>query len=137
MPVRFIDAMARAIYAYEGDRPNQRAYRNNNPGNLRAVPGSEAETDDQGFVIRDSFLSGYLDLWNDIHGKITGNNTHGLTERSCLVDFFKVYAPLEDNNQPRQYAQFVAHWLDKTYNKQINEFMPFQQILDLIGQKVE
>lgn len=137
MPVPFLDAMAQAIYFYEGHQPQDRNHLNNNPGNLRAGEGWKGQKDDGDYRVYPDFISGYTDLRNDIHAKITGHNTHGLNLDSRLDQFFMVYAPSSDHNQPYLYAQFVARWLGVTYNLPIEAAFDFRFILEQIGQMVE
>lgn len=137
MAVPFLDAMAQAIYAYEGNRAGERAYRNNNPGNLRSSFLSGAQSDAEGYRIYSGFIEGYTDLRNDVLAKITGRNTHGLDLDSDLDDFFNVYAPSDDHNQPLIYASFVAHWLSKSYGEVFTSTDTFRYMLGAIGQTVE
>lgn len=114
MSVPFIEAMADAIYAYEGNRPPDRAYRNRNPGNLRANPSTQTN-DGEGYRVFPTFAVGYQALLDDIRAKVSGQNAHGLGAQSTLWDFFRVYAPSQDGNDPVAYADVVADWLHECY----------------------
>lgn len=75
------------------------AARNNNPGNLKY--GGK-------FAQFESPSAGWDALANDLYGKMTGNTQTRLTPKSTLLDLFSVWAPASDNNNPTQYAQFIA-----------------------------
>ncbi len=136
MPVRLVDAMAQAIYVFEGNGPKSRAYRNNNPGNLRLPPVTGRPVDDDGYRIFPSFVDGYNALVADITSKITGNNSYGLNADSSIDDFFSVYAPERDSNDPYRYADFVATRLSYTYNRDFGPKDTFRTIMSIIGQSV-
>jgi hypothetical protein len=135
MPVPFLDAMAQAIYYFEGHRPSDRNHRNNNPGNLRQANEVMPE-DSDGYVVFPHFVTGYEYLLGDIRAKVTGHNSHGLGRTSTLVEFFEVYAPSGDSNHPRHYATFVAWWLSVTYSTQFYADNTFDWILSKINQEV-
>jgi hypothetical protein len=135
MPVPFLDAMAQAIYYYEGHQPQDLNHLNNNPGNLRVSDQAQAQ-DAKHYRIFDSFIEGYTELRNDIRDKITGNNAHGLNTASSLQQFFSIFAPSSDHNDPLRYAQFVAHWLGVTYRQVFTPANTFGAILSIIGQTV-
>lgn len=136
MPVPFLDAMAQAIYFYEGHQPQDVNHLNNNPGNLRAGDSWKGEKDSRNYRIYPDFISGYTDLRNDIRAKITGHNEHGLSSDSSLNTFFSVYAPAGDHNVPWHYAQFVCMWLGKTYSEGFDVDEPISMMLEKIGQTV-
>ena len=136
MAVPFLDAMAQAIYFYEGHEPEDRNHLNNNPGNLRATEGSSDPVDDKGYRIFPSFVEGYQALVDDLRSKLTGHDTHGLSQNSTLWSFFEVYAPSFDSNQPVIYARFVAAWLERTYGKSIVSGDSFAEMLAMITQVV-
>ena len=75
------------------------AARHRNPGNIRE--GGDFKT----FA---SPEEGFQALKEDVLAKQTGNNSHGLGPTSSLYDFFNVYAPPEDHNDPKAYAEAVA-----------------------------
>lgn len=101
-----IDDIAAAIQQMEGWFPGSVAYRNNNPGNLRAGKG-QIGTDPNGYAIFPDYQTGYLALTN----QISLNVNRGLT----LMEFFggkpgvyAGYAPSADKNNPTNYAAFVG-----------------------------
>ena len=75
------------------------AERKHNPGNLK-IGGviREFQNDDQG----------YQALLADVKNKIDGKSVTGLKPTSTLSEFFKVYAPEEDGNDPQAYTNQVA-----------------------------
>jgi hypothetical protein len=104
-----IDATAMAIAMFEGlnlHSPLIRNVRNNNPGNLR--PYAEGQvTDADGYRTFPSFLQGWAALVTDVGVKVN----HHLQKNNTMLDFFNIYAPGADHNDPHGYAQFVCKWL--------------------------
>jgi len=102
--------LAQAIARYEGFyRPGSVAVRDNNPGNLRAGPGSIG-TDSQGFAIFPDAQTG----WDALQHQVDLNVSRGLS----LSEFFggkagvyAGYAPSGDANDPGRYSSTVAGWL--------------------------
>jgi hypothetical protein len=134
--IPLLDALALAIFAYEGSIPGQRAYRNCNPGNLRSSAAAIG-MDEKGYCIFGSFVAGFNALLADLTAKVSGRNTHGLGPDSTLEDLFRVYAPSADNNDPERYATFVAVRLAQSYDVVLSEKeTTFAQIYKLIGQEV-
>lgn len=127
-----IDAVALAIFHYEGQRPGNRNYRNNNPGNLRAS-GVPHSMDPDGYCIFASFVAGFMADTDDLRAKFRGNNSHGLGPSSTLLDLFKVYAPTADNNAPETYAEFVAAWLSEAYGKPLTVMATLGEVMNLGG----
>lgn len=125
-----IDAVALAIFHYEGQRPGNRNYRNNNPGNLRdsSVPHS---MDPDGYCIFASFVAGFTAAAEDLRAKFRGTNSHGLGPSSTLLDLFRVYAPSGDNNAPDTYAEFVAGWLSEAYGKPLTVMATLGDVMNL------
>ena len=102
-----LDDFCRAIRDYEG-KAGDRNYRNNNPGNCRyssvgylPVYGHVGK-DAQNFAVFGTYALGWLYLQNLVKYKI--NTNPGQT----IIDFFKVYAPSSDGNDPVRYAAYVA-----------------------------
>jgi diguanylate cyclase (GGDEF)-like protein len=85
--------------------------RQNNPGNIRDTPNS--------FKTFATPQEGFQALMDDVKAKQSGNNKHGLGPHSSLQDFFEVYAPRIDNNDPTAYAQAVASRLGVTPDTEI------------------
>lgn len=115
MSVPILEAIADAIYAFEGNKPNNRAYRNRNPGNLRASKWPHT-MDARGYCVFATFIEGYSALLEDLRGKATGKNSHGLNLDSTLLQIMNVYAPGGDNNDPIAYAAYLASRIQSTYD---------------------
>lgn len=103
-----IDKLCEAIMKYEGLHPGSVAYRNSNPGNLRASPMA-AGKDSRGYCIFNTFAEGWNALVWDISRKCQGFTRTGLGPTSTVAELFKVYAPAEDSNDPDSYCQYVCN----------------------------
>jgi hypothetical protein len=121
--MKLLEALADSIWRFEGWIPpgvdpkspqGSRSWRNRNPGNLRPVTmlGVQAvPVDDANYRVFDSLAQGWIALLNDITAKLDGS--HGLTDNSTLRNFFDIYAPSNDDNDPNKYARQVAIWLSR------------------------
>ena len=121
--MKLLEALADSIWRFEGWIPpgvdpkspqGSRSWRNRNPGNLRPVTmlGVQAvPVDDANYRVFDSLAQGWIALLNDITAKLDGS--HGLTDNSTLRNFFDIYAPSNDDNDPDKYARQVAIWLSR------------------------
>ena len=96
------DAIAQAIQRMEGYAPGTRAYRNNNPGNLRYVgqPGATG-ADTSGFAIFPSYDAGYAALQKQIEL----DASRGLT----IEQFIAKYAPPNENDTTN-YTTRITEW---------------------------
>jgi hypothetical protein len=133
-----IEALGDAISRFEGWIPpgvdakfprGSRAWRNRNPGNLRPV-GTNVTFDAQGearqvvpvddanYRVFATLADGWFALRSDISAKLAGS--HGLTDQSTLRNFFDIYAPSDDSNDPDKYTRQVARWLTQDYGKLIS-----------------
>jgi hypothetical protein len=97
-----------AIRDYEG-QPGDLNYRNNNPGNCRfssvgysSIYG-DVKKDSRGFAIFPTYELGFLYLTNLIKEKISAN------PEQSILQFFHIYAPSSDKNDPDTYASWVAN----------------------------
>ena len=130
--MKLLEALADSIMRFEGWIPpgmdprspqGSRSWRNRNPGNLRPVGqnlprmvgtkplATEIPVDDANYRVFDSLAQGWIALLNDITAKLDGS--HGLTDNSTLRNFFDIYAPSNDDNDPNKYARQVAIWLSR------------------------
>lgn len=109
--------MAAAIQEFEGFFPDSRAWRNNNPGNLKYAgqPGATG-MDETGHAIFDSFQSGWTALINQLKAAFEGRSAYYSPDDS-LMSFFNKYA--ESNST--QYAQFVAGRLGVSPDTKLRE----------------
>lgn len=102
-----LEAFADQIMHEEGWFPGSRSYRNRNPGNLRDSATKSAE-DAEGYAVFLSFVAGYQALLADIEAKFSGRTRTGLGPESSIAQFFAIYAPLGDRNNPERYAADVC-----------------------------
>jgi len=107
-----VTLLAAAIKRMEGWVPGSVSYRNNNPGNLRPLPGGwpgQVGVDSGGYAVFDSVASGEAALDRQIQLNIN----RGLTLEEFFAGKPGVYAgfaPAADRNQPNVYAANVASW---------------------------
>lgn len=113
---------ALAIQEHEGWFVGSRSYRNNNPGNMKygtyvKTWGNAYGQDDKGFARFYSYDDGFDCLCGFLRD--TANwlmipyrayaQKHGISrDEFSLLDFFEVYAPSGDDNDPHRYAEVVA-----------------------------
>lgn len=103
-----IDLWCEATKEHEGYFAGSRSFRNNNPGNIKYIGQKSATGQDKdGFCIFPDYETGYNELKNMFIRACLGNSRVYKPEMT-LLDFYKVYAPSSDNNNPQIYAQFVA-----------------------------
>lgn len=98
-----------AIRDYEG-KPGDLNYKNNNPGNIRGRNGNflKFATMEEGF----DYLKAYV--------KRAATGEHRAYKNGCTIaEFFKVYAPTGDNNNPDAYAKWVAKRISETVNTRV------------------
>ena len=105
------------------------SWRNRNPGNLRDSIFKNGE-DDKGYAKFNILSSGWLALTHDISIKLNGLSSHKLTPQNTLHDFFNIYAPYMDHNDPQHYTKMVASWLCLIYNT--NLITPDTKLEDLV-----
>lgn len=113
-----LDAIATGIMTFEGPfRPKNKNFMNCNPGNIRSPLWKVKDTG--GYDIYPDVVWGYEALLDDLSGKFTGKNSHGLGPQSTLGQLFQIYAPTADQNDPASYASFIATWLTMSLGKLI------------------
>ena len=112
-----IEDFASAIQEHEGWYPGSRSYRHNNPGNLRSWPGAKVV---ENFAFFNSFEEGWNALIGQIKLGITGESQF-YYPRMTIQEFFEVYAPSGDNNDPHAYARAVARRLGVSTNYKIGD----------------
>ncbi len=121
-----LEAFADAIMQEEGwygpsalHPQGSRSWRNRNPGNIRS--GHRMTTvDSAGYAQYKTLCDGYQDLLDDLNAKFTGRTTTGLGPDSTIQQFFEVYAPSADHNQPDSYARYVANFISLALGKPIS-----------------
>lgn len=103
-----IDKFCLAIQKMEGWFEGSRSFRNNNPGNLKYVGQSRATGKDaNGFAVFPSYEAGFETLREMVMRACQGKSKV-YKPSFTFYDFFAIYAPAEDNNHPKQYAEVVA-----------------------------
>lgn len=111
-PEGHIALFCRAIQTYEGWSPGSRSYKNNNPGNLEFhhQPHAVLESVVTGrarFAKFDTYDHGFEALKDLITRALEGEmNVYSPT--MSIKQFFDVYSPSNDGNDPDAYARFVA-----------------------------
>lgn len=109
------NAVAWGIFYYEGGNerdPLSRNIRNNNPGNLRPyAPGQPVDAG--GYRTFEYPAAGWDALDRDIESKARNH----LTLDQTMLDFFNIYAPGADHNNPGSYAQYVLQWINHALGK--------------------
>lgn len=102
---------AEAIKKHEGWFPGSRSRRNNNPGNFKYVGQYTATGKDKdGFAIFPDYETGWKHLKKVLTNAATGKSKVYNPEMT-LTEFFKIYAPSHDNNDPERYASEVAKYI--------------------------
>lgn len=134
-----IEMLADCIFRFEGYFPpgsnvggtkGSTSWRNRNPGNLR--PSFDFQTrDDKNYRTFPTLDCGWAVLREDIKTKVNGQSIHKLTPASTLTDFFNIYAPALDKNDPEQYSRQVAIWLSEIYNIQVLPTSTLKKIMEL------
>mgnify|MGYP007100077729 CR=1 FL=1 len=94
-----VNEMCLAIQEYEGWYPGSVSYRNNNPGNIRSVSGP--------FLVFPTYEKGFAYLKDYVTRACTGKHA-AYKPTMTVAQFFAVYAPTGDNNQPDKYADWVC-----------------------------
>lgn len=110
---RKMDRLVIAISTHEGWSPvgsaeaknGSRAYRNHNPGNLRASPFAYKIED--GYAVFRNDIIGLIALQWDIMQKAKGQTVTGLTGKSTIEQLMHKYAPSSDNNDTEAYIAYV------------------------------
>lgn len=119
----YLTKMCLAIQKHEGWYKGSRSYRNNNPGNLKYIGQQLAiGKDSQGFCIFKSESDGMLALKNMLTSCAKGYSKVYKPDMS-LKQFFAIYAPSYDNNDPDLYAKIVATEMDVTTDFQLKELV--------------
>lgn len=99
MKKNLLDEFCLAIRDFEG-KPGDLNYRTNNPGNIRGVDGK--------FLKFKTMEEGMAYLKDYVTRACTGKHK-AYSPKFTIIDFFNVYAPTSDNNNPGQYAKWVAN----------------------------
>ena len=126
MPQAKIRQFADAIQLHEGYYKGSRSYRNNNPGNFRYNTFTKSlgaiDKDPQGFCIFPSYNVGFNALLTFLRYACT-DKLKSYKGTMNLYEFFSVYAPATDSNNPKRYADFVAQFIGIPAETQIKTFI--------------
>lgn len=118
-----IEEWAEAIKTMEGWFVGSRSYNNNNPGNLRFVGQLKAiGQDSKGFARFRTYEDGFFTLCEMLRNCASGKSKI-YKPTMTLKDFFSVYAPSFDGNQPEIYANFVINKLKVPKETQIKDLL--------------
>lgn len=113
--------LAEAIKAFEGFYPGSRAYRNNNPGNLKYTSWTRGQgathADDKGFSVFPDYATG----WKALLALLM------LRRRQhpdwSILDLMMSYAPPSDGNPTGAYAASVAKHVGGDINTKLGELV--------------
>lgn len=108
-----LDEFCLAIRDYEG-KPGDLNYRNNNPGNIRGTDGK--------FLKFNSYEQGFAYLKEYVIRACTGKHK-AYPKDPTILQFFKVYAPSSDNNNPEKYAKWIATRMKSTVDTKVSSFL--------------
>lgn len=97
-----------------------KSWRHNNVGNLRWSPYQIGNIDN--FSVFKTYEDGWKALLHQLTIAINGKSKVYNPEMT-LADFFSVYAPSSDNNNPQSYAKAVAQRLKVAVGFQIKNFI--------------
>lgn len=135
-PLNLVSEFCVAIQTYEGYLPpcakypnGTPAYQNKNPGNIRCSAGKPSSLIAIGcsagnFNIYPSYEVGFQDLENNTIAVAKGERTqYGYYPTMTLLEYFTHRDPPSDNNNPADYAQFVANQLKVGTDFQIKDLI--------------
>lgn len=97
-----------------------------NPGNIKCdvIMNKDAiAKDNRGFCIFPSYEKGYNAMRQMFIRAATLPDTATYRSTMTLYEFYKIYAPASDNNDPKAYAQAVAKHIGCTIDTQIKELV--------------
>ncbi len=119
-----IERIADAIKEMEGYYTGSRSFRNRNPGNLKWTPYTKSlgaiDKDSGGFAIFPSTEAGrkaIIQLIKDAKNGLLKAYRPTMT----LLEFFSVYAPAADKNNPTSYSATVAKKVGISINTKLNQ----------------
>lgn len=115
-----------AIQEFEGWNTTSRSFRNKNPGNLKYTSLTKelgaVSCDVNNYAIFKNEESGYNAL-NYFVRLACENKLKDYKSNMTIWQFFIVYAPSRDNNNPLKYALFVAKETGLDINDKIIELL--------------
>jgi len=133
----FLERLALAHQRHEGFYPGSISFRLNNPGALRYRGYHKdfygAEKGDYGFAKFPTYRHGFKALKDDLEAKICGRSSHiDYSKNPTFLDYIKIYAPREDNNDPNSYVQSLIRQLSEY---KLSEDTPLSEIANFIDSK--
>jgi hypothetical protein len=100
--------LAYAITRFEGMASGSTSHRNKNPGNLRwHGQAGTVKADASGYAVFATLQDGVHALLRQLMFAATGQSAVYQADMT-LEEFFQVYAPHKDHNDPGRYARFAA-----------------------------
>ena len=107
--MKVIDKFCLAIEKMEGYYKGSRSYRNKNCGNLRYIGQKLAiGKDKDGFAIFKTYQDGYNTLKMMVYNACAGKSKI-YSPTMTIAQFFALFAPASDKNDPNHYAITVAN----------------------------
>jgi hypothetical protein len=103
-----LDLWCEATKQMENSNP-----RLNNPGDLEFhnQPNSILDPVGKRFALFNTYQDGLTALKSLLKDACMGKRNPTYNQNGNLYDFYNVYAPSSDNNNPKQYAEFVANYI--------------------------
>ncbi len=130
-PMNKLNVFAEAIKDHEGWYAGSRSYRQNNPGNLRYSPYQIGTSG--GYSVFKDYDMGWQALIHQLTIVCKGTSKAysgrakelGLTDSSelTIAQFFAIYAPSVDNNNPDAYALSVAQNIGVSITTKMKEIV--------------
>lgn len=120
-----IEAWAKAIQKHEGYFPGSASYRNNNPGNFRCsslVMGEFGATKCvNNLAVFPTYEKGFAALKQFLIYACT-DQLRSYKKEMTLIEFYSVYAPSSDGNNPKNYASAIAKDMGVSIDTKIKDF---------------
>lgn len=105
---------------FEGYYAGTIATKNHNPGNLRSSPFQTGKYG--GFAVFPDYETGLYALKYQIYLAASGKSRYYRSDMT-LLEFFNVYAPPHDSNQPNVYTAFVVKQTGLTKDTLISDLI--------------
>jgi len=121
-PSSLLEKWADAIQWYEGWYEGSRSYRNNNPGNIKFVGQKRAIGSDGIFCIFATYEDGRQELIDLLIRAATGKSKFYNPEMT-IIEFYNVYAPSSDNNNPNAYGTAIAKRIGVPVSTKIKDLL--------------
>lgn len=130
-----IEAWAKAIQRHEGYYPGSASYRNNNPGNFRCsslVMGEFGATKCvNNLAVFPTFEKGFAALKQFLIYACT-DQLRSYKKEMTLHEFYSVYAPSNDGNNPLNYATAVAKEMGVSVGTKIKDLYEAEPVVKIV-----